>query len=67
MDIKTKVTYYPLKWVDELFHIFKKTEIISPVIKIEDSGIAPFDDYNSAQEAANKINERMKDADLSII
>ena len=67
MDIKTKVTYYPLKKEDGKFHIMKKTEIISPVIEIIDFGFQT-DDYISANEACSAFNdnyERMKDAYLS--
>ena len=64
MDIKTKVTYYPLMLADG-YHIFKRTEIISPVIELEDTGIEPTDNYNSVNEKVSDLNKWREDADLS--
>ena len=59
MDIKTKVTYYPLKMLDGFFHIFKRTEITSPVIEAKDSGIPPYDNYDEASEFAQELNDNL--------
>ena len=67
MDIKQTVTYFPLKMLDGLFHIYKRTEIVSSKIETEDTGILPFDDYNSANEKATDLNDWREDAYFSDI
>jgi len=59
MDIKTKVTYYPLKLLDGFFHIFKRTEIISPVMETKDTGIPPYDNFREADEFAQELNDNL--------
>ena len=63
MDIKPTVTFYPLKMLDGLFHIFKRTERPALIIT-EDAEIDPFDDYVQANEIVSYLNERNEDADL---
>lgn len=65
MDIKTKVTYYPLKMKDGLTHIFKRTEITSPVIDVEDTTIPPYDDYNEARELVQELNDNLSNIQSS--
>jgi len=67
MDIRKVITYYPLKMGDGLFHIFIRTEIVSSKIEVEDVGIETFDDYNSAYEKANDLNNWRENGNLSDI
>ena len=65
MDIESKVTFYALKMGDGSFKVFKKIEI-PKTIRIEDFGM--FDDYQSADEAASKLQkeyDKRNDAYLS--
>ena len=59
MDIKTKLTYYPLKMKDGFFHIFKRIEITSPVVEVMDSGIPPYDNYEDASEFVQELNDNL--------
>jgi hypothetical protein len=52
---------------DGLFHIFIRTEIVSSKIEVEDVGIETFDDYNSAYEKANDLNNWRENGNLSDI
>jgi hypothetical protein len=67
VGVKRTITYYPLKMLDGLFHIFARTEVTSSKIEIEDTGILPFDDYNSANEKATDLNDWREDAYFSDI
>jgi hypothetical protein len=67
VDIRKVITYYPLKMADGLFHIFMRTEIISSKIEIEDVGVETFDDYNSAYEKVNDLNNWRENGYLSDI
>ena len=53
--------------LDGLFHIYKRTEIVSSKIETEDTGIIPFDDYNAANEKATDLNDWREDAYFSDI
>ena len=56
MDIEPKITYYPLRMLDGLFHIFKRTERPSLVITEEDD-CEPCDDWFEANAIVEMYND----------
>jgi hypothetical protein len=57
MDIKPTITYYPLKMLDGLFHIFKRTE--QPALTItEEDACEPCDDWFEANAIVELLNDK---------
>ena len=60
------ITYYPLKMIDGLFHIWKRTEI-TPCFDVEEAtNTLPYEEYEDACEEVERLN-RSEDVDLSNI
>lgn len=55
MDIKTIVTFYPLKMADGTFHIYKKTQVFADS-ELEDT-LLTYDDRNDADSAAKDMQK----------
>lgn len=63
--VMKNITYYPLKMIDGLFHIFKRTEY-TPCFDVEEATDMYFDEYKDAYEEAERLN-RSEDVDISNI